>query len=171
MSDDRDALAALTEGLSSSFPLLFVGSGFSANALDKNKDPLPTGRALVRLLHERLKMPIKYELDTISREYIHQIGELDLFDLLNAKLTPDYIPAYIEDIAAFRWKRIYTTNYDSVVEISRLRRKVASHPIDCTASRYLPEKNNTTSVVHINGILDGVDFPDFAWDLYTCLTH
>ncbi|TPJ55719.1 MULTISPECIES: SIR2 family protein [unclassified Mesorhizobium] len=162
MSDDKDGLAALIEGLSSSFPLLFVGSGFSANALDKNGDRLPTGRALIRLLHEQLNIPIKYELDTISREYIHKLGEHTLFELLKAKLLPQDIPQYIGDVAAFSWKRIYTTNYDSVIEISRSRRSVASNPIDCTASQSVPEKPGNTSVVHINGILDGVDFPDFA---------
>ncbi|KAA3441817.1 hypothetical protein C7I87_33630 [Mesorhizobium sp. SARCC-RB16n] len=107
-------------------------------------------------------MPLKYELDTISREYIHQIGELDLFELLKEKLTPDEIPPYIEDITGFAWKRIYTTNYDNVIEIARSKKKINSTPIDCTASQYFLEKNNTTSVVHINGILDGVAFPDFA---------
>lgn len=151
------------------YPVLFLGSGFSSEATNSKGKFLPTGRGLANILASHIGLPEnKYELDVISREFKnstdHNGGEYNLFNLLNEVLE---ISEYSENqahILNLPWKRIYTTNYDGLVEkiLTDKDKKFKSvNLLESNGINKEPTNKNAVEIVHLNGRLSGVDFSDF----------
>jgi len=99
------------------YPILFVGSGFSANACNEEGELLPTGGKLSSLLKGCTGLSTDYPLDIISREYVEKFGEHKLLALLRERLTAKSVSEGQKTVLSLPWRRIYTTNYDNVLEI------------------------------------------------------
>lgn len=146
---------SLLEDVFAGFPVLLVGSGFSAAATNASGLPLPTGGGLSKLLHGRLAYTTTtYPLDTVSREFVRAFGEHELLALLQDRLTAATVTADQQAALTLPWKRVYTTNYDNVLELSHSWGtgtqiiNGATQPL----SELHPER---PAIIHINGRLHG----------------
>ncbi len=159
----------IAEKVHGRYPVLFLGSGFSSEAKNSKGKSLPTGRGLANILASRIGLPEnKYELDVISREFKNSEetngGEYNLFNLLNEVLEISEYSENQANVLNLPWKRIYTTNYDNVVEKIFADKKKKFAPVNLLDSNEINKNEvnkNTVEIVHLNGHLSGVEFSDF----------
>jgi hypothetical protein len=98
--------------------ILFVGAGFSTQARTANGGDLPTGAKLSELLASKLGLSTTPSLDLASEMFVHRMGEFQLVQLLRASLIATEITPEQAIFGSVPWRRVYTTNYDNVVELA-----------------------------------------------------
>lgn len=158
MSDEIDRILGK---IHSGYPILFLGSGFSAYARNKQDKNLPTGRALATLLQQELTYPTEYPLDIISREYTEKKGEKALYDLLLDRFTATQIDGSQSSLLSLPWRRLYTTNYDNVVDLASPRGAFTPSLLaDKPAAIRTPAQ-----CVYLNGRLISTNFKTFLSDI------
>jgi SIR2-like domain len=135
--------------------VLFLGAGFSADAKNRTGLPLPTGVNLVKTLAEALKLPTTPSLDIVSDMYKERIGESALARLMRDRFTAKQLTAHQVVFGQVPWRRIYTTNYDNVIELAHQDAKRPIKPITIsTPPTEVP--SNQSVCVHINGYIGDV---------------
>lgn len=99
--------------------ILFAGSGFSHGALNVNRCPIKSGSTLNEALARECNVDAnKYNLSTLSEYFLKVKSEEELIELIKRECTVTSVCQYHKVISSLPWKRIYTTNYDSVIEQS-----------------------------------------------------
>ena len=135
--------------------ILFVGAGFSRDALNKDNQGLPVGGRLSSLIAERLGLALgEHELpplEDLAQDYFSRSAH-DLFELLVSRYTAKTLTEAQSSITCRPWRRIYTTNYDNVLELAlgAAKRPYRSQTISDTPSASPPEH---TDIVHLNGFI------------------
>jgi hypothetical protein len=157
MFDLQQLMTDIAEG----FPLLLVGSGYSAAAVNATGDHLPTGGQLSHLLQDALGLAKLYPLDVLAREYKLASGEHGLLELLHTRLTATSITDSQRYIANLGWHRIYTTNYDNVVELALDGSVPRAETINVPLSREVSFSSARLPIIHVNGVLAGADIRNF----------
>jgi hypothetical protein len=145
------------------YSILFLGSGFSAYAQNKDSKPLPTGGKLLSLLKDGTKLSSDYPLDILSREYVEKFGEHGLLDLLQERLTARSVSEDQKTIISLPWRRIYTTNYDNVVEICA--QELGKKLVPATLRETADHNRSITQCVHLNGRLATVSLGNFLQEI------
>lgn len=131
--------------------ILFLGSGFSADAKNLKSEPIPTGRQLRQIFARIIAVdPDAYDLPTLAGE-ISQRPEHDLYSILYDTFTTQGISEDQKEILRLPWLRIYTTNYDDVVEYSHHQQQRYVHSY--TYNEPKPRKLHNSSVVHLHGAI------------------
>lgn len=144
--------------------VLFVGSGFSfgATSLSGGK-PLP-GRELAKELYRLADIDAEdSDLSNASQFYVQKFGEADLSQLCREMFTIRSAAAHHVEIAKVPWQRIYTTNYDDLLEKSAVeagRVITALTPAD-SPERYL---SGGKVCLHINGLITRLGVGDLSGD-------
>lgn len=141
--------------------MLFVGSGvgFLAKAADGEK--LPNGRQLADLLHQKIGItPGKHSLQRIAQHAVRKLGPDSIVELLRARLKAAVVDDRLKAIYNAPWQRIYTTNYDDAIELSRRGTSVVS---SFTLSDD-PMKAPRGAVAHLNGYIDAIKPSSFDYD-------
>ena len=106
--------------------ILFLGAGFSQSAENICGENVPLGDELRKKLANSLGVDsYKYDLKTLADEF-HSRPDLDLYKTLYDCFTINKISEHQNNILRLGWKRIYTTNYDDIVEYSYLQNN--NHP-------------------------------------------
>ena len=145
----QDAIEAALAGDA----ILFVGAGFSRGATNKANQPLPSGFELSKLLSADLGLSFSDAelppLEDLAQEYLTQNSPRDLFDLLISRYTATTFTVDQSAIASPAWRRIYTTNYDNVIELclGAAKRPFRSQTLGDTPTTPPPEH---IDVVHLN---------------------
>lgn len=96
--------------------IVLFGSGFSTASLNRLNQPMPTGTALATVLATKLGIPDKYPLTVVVGRYLDKFGSTDLTALLVEIFSAKTISPDQARVAALPWRRIYTLNYDDIVE-------------------------------------------------------
>lgn len=118
MIDKSKIPDAILEKIARGQAILFLGAGASHGAMSPSGKPAPSGNTLRDALAERFlggKMadrPLAMVADLA-------VNETSLFDVQNyvASTVDNFQPAPFHSlVASFRWKAIFTTNYDLVME-------------------------------------------------------
>ena len=102
--------------------ILFTGSGFSADAWKENGEKLCTARTLShKLLSECgfAKEDYVDDLGQASEIYKSERGTAGLVEFLKNEFTAEGLTDEQRFIANLPWLRIYTTNYDNVLQKAR----------------------------------------------------
>ena len=137
--------------------ILFLGSGFSLGAININDEPFAVASDLKARLLRRLSIAdSNYDLPTVANHFIKVRGNQELIDFLTKEFTVKETTAYQKIIANLNWQRIYTTNYDNIVEsvtANTQNRFIPVTPMD-DAITNAPIKK---LVVHLNGYIDKMD--------------
>jgi hypothetical protein len=95
--------------------VLFLGSGFSANATNIVGEKLPGGDALLDLLAKAIEeSPREHDLKSVADAYSRRF-DVSLHDILYNTFTVSSVLNYQREILSLPWARIYTTNYDDMV--------------------------------------------------------
>jgi hypothetical protein len=172
--DQKAKLASLLERYNQKDCLLFVGAGFSHSARRaqyEGQDPnLPIGGALAESLADALNEEDKSDLGDLSGQYQEKFGEHGLLKLLTGLYTSDSATDEQKEICRYKWKEIYTTNYDNVLELCHTqngtqytRYGYTNVPSDLDYKK--------TPIIHINGYIDGVDIKIFSKEIRISNTH
>lgn len=130
--------------------ILFLGSGFSMDALNiAGKNP-PNGRFLRRHFIDKLSLPenTDYDLQILTEEFANNDSKKlrdELYNMFRIRLISDTQKVILKE----NWRRIYTTNYDDIVETSRLNSRKSPDAFDISES--VPNKLPHGSVIHLHG--------------------
>ena len=133
--------------------VLFVGSGFSRSATNLEGQLLKTGAQLAEFLGKECGLSEPASLEDVAEHYVATHGTTKLVALLVrqfqvAELGPEH-PTF----GRIPWKRIYTTNYDNVVELAYRDNKRPIVPI-ALADNIRRVREESAQCVHINGFID-----------------
>jgi len=95
--------------------ILFLGSGFSADATNIVSEKLPAGQSLLERLAEAIgESPRDHDLKSVADAFSHRYDK-SIYDILYDTFTVSSVLDYQREILSLPWARIYTTNYDDMV--------------------------------------------------------
>lgn len=149
-----DQLDELKRKIQAGGAVLFVGSGFSADATSATED-LPTASRLAELIGKAGSFDSFGDLRFASDYYLSNYSPAGLIALLHRTFSVDSWHPYHSDISSAPWRRIYTTNYDLCIERSAQKNKKTIIPVDISQ----PPANFQAApnvCVHINGSLNNL---------------
>jgi hypothetical protein len=133
--------------------ILFLGAGFSLGARNNSKGgAFPLANDLAAHLMGELGEKESVPLQTASEIFIQRKGELALLTYLNEHLGIKSVAQHHELFAIPKWRRIWTTNYDAVIESAAKIVSTRIRPLPLT-SFIPPAESGVVDCVHINGYL------------------
>lgn len=135
--------------------MMFCGSGFSVGATSIIGRSLPVGSGLCKLLKKELKLEEDDDddLEYYSTKYIKKFGADELIKLLEHNFIIKDYKNYHETISNLDWRRIYTTNYDDLIEKSGKQYKRKSITL---ADEPQKNKSHKELIVHLNGSIENL---------------
>lgn len=134
--------------------ILFTGSGFSKGATNIQNDDFLTGRDLRLLLQKNIGIVEEITLGLAADMFIKQNKGVDpLISLLHKQYTAKKISNQHKLIGSVNWRRIYTTNYDNVLEIAYAENSRKLVPVTL-ANNPTQLSSKVDVCVHINGYID-----------------
>jgi hypothetical protein len=132
--------------------ILFLGAGFSAEATNTNDEDIKDVSALITYLLDKANItsPDGYDLDTAAEEFRIIHGDEETIIALHSNFRTKKYTDDQATVVTQPWRRIYTTNYDDVIETicSDNRKPITSHCMDDPVSQPMP---GTTQLLHIYG--------------------
>lgn len=167
-SSDR---AFLSERLRRGEVTLFLGAGFSLGAKNGMGASPPLGRELARLLSSEMGYEHSEEpLQTVFALAAKRLGAIKLREFLDRHFRIEECADWHGLIPTFVWRRIYTTNIDTVLDVAyRGSREQRLHRIVCPAD---PEERDQlfdkVQAIHLHGCVAETSsevtftFADFA---------
>ena len=137
--------------------ILFTGSGYSCDAKNISGNSPRIGGNLTQFLYSECGINENdYNLKSASELYSDNKGEFQLIDFLRNEYTISEVGTDHEFIASLPWKRIYTTNYDNVMELSYAKNKKLLTPIILN-EKIDHYKDKRTVCVHLNGYIERIN--------------
>jgi hypothetical protein len=132
--------------------ILFLGAGFSAEATNVNDEEIRDVSGLIDYLLDKVGITSSggYDLDSAAEEFFLVHKEQKTAEALHSNFRSKTVTADQRVIVTQPWYRIYTTNYDDVIEricteeIKPLTTLEVSDPAD-------PPMPGTTQLIHICG--------------------
>lgn len=136
--------------------ILFVGAGVGF-LMEGKRGPIPNGAVLSnRILGRKDSTPNPPTLDKAAGFAIRRGNGVEgVYNTLVENLTVVSIDPRLAELYALPWRRIYTTNYDDGIEMSRIG-KVTTN--SCTLEDGT-DKSRDGSVIHLNGQMTRVSPP------------
>lgn len=138
--------------------MLFTGAGFSRGATGSApKKELQSAWELAQLLYKECTGEEDRDgnLEDASNLYIKTNGEFALIEFLKENFTAFDITPSQEYIGSIQWKRIYTTNYDNVLDLaySRNKKRLEKVYLSRSIQNY---KGMSNMCIHLNGSIDNL---------------
>lgn len=159
----EDALKQISQGNC----VLFVGSGFSLEALNIIDSKVPGSRSLISHFLDIASITTDrddYDLETSSQEAFGTDHLSKAFEYLGKVLRCKEASSSQKNIINNPWRRIYTTNYDDVIETGA---KQAGRPYNSvTVSDPIDRHGDIMQVVHIHGSIANLTKATFRSDFY-----
>ena len=136
--------------------VLFAGAGYSRGATNRVGQPLKSAHELANHLALLAGLPDGTSLDDAAEEFINLSGEESLVRELKTEFTVNEITSAHKQIAEIPWRRIYTTNYDNVLEKAYfdLNRNLKPMTLSEEARLRGGDKVSETLCVHLNGFVE-----------------
>ena len=135
--------------------VLFAGAGFSREATNWRGNSLKSAGELATHLAEKTSLPKETPLEDAAEEFVRQHGEAQLLTSLKLEFTVSEVAQWHKDIAEVPWRRIYTTNYDNVLEKAYSDVQRTLRPVTLSQeARLRSEKSSETLCVHLNGFVE-----------------
>lgn len=137
--------------------ILFTGSGFSYGAKNVKGMPVKTGVALKQHFCDLKKLPYDYQLSEVANYFIDNTdnGEDLMIKILKEEFTIKDVTESHETVMSIPWRRVYTTNYDHVVEIAARKNGIVYNPV--TMSSPFEDPAQQSACIHINGSIEKCD--------------
>ncbi|MBQ3441743.1 MAG: SIR2 family protein, partial [Selenomonadaceae bacterium] len=147
--------------------ILFLGAGFSIGGTNKMKKSIPTATELSLQMCKELHISESNNLPIVSDRFIsdHNIGLgiSRMIDFLKSRLICTQVSDEQLTIVKLPWIRIYTTNYDNIVEIASKVSKIYRESITATTEKPKIE-NLSGAIIHMNGSIQTVTEKNFFND-------
>lgn len=138
--------------------LLFVGSGFSFGAKTLDNEPLYSASELSKRLYEACGIAENdYQLDKAAQLYSEEKGDYQLVEFLKQGFTAYEVSPNQQFIGSLPWRRIYTTNYDNIIETAYAdnRRRITSVTLSNRLHAY---KDKDKLCIHLNGYIENLTY-------------
>ena len=145
------ALPAVTT-IEAGTSILFLGAGFSADAKNIGDMEIKDVSGLIKFLLDEIEEPLDgYDLDAAAEEYVRHHGATGvekITEVLHSNFRSKEFTDEQRRIVCQPWYRIYTTNYDDVVEVICAEEKKPSRmsTFSCSIRR-------TDSLIATSGLL------------------
>jgi tetratricopeptide (TPR) repeat protein len=149
----------IDEGLEhalSGHAVLFTGAGFSFGAQNLRNETVKRGGEFADHLASRCGLPAGLSLEEASEEFALHQGDDRLIVELHEEFTAKAVASAHRAIASIPWLRIYTTNYDNVLETAAVQESVKIVPVT-TADDAAKVVKQERLCVHLNGYVDRVN--------------
>lgn len=133
--------------------ILFAGSGFSYGAKNFNDEGFKQGDELKSaLLKDCGSKESSAPLSTVADFYSEVKSPESLIAFLRSQFNVKSVADWHTKIMSIKWKRVYTTNYDSVIENASRMSSIDLQPmlVSEETSRY----NLSNVCIHLNGYID-----------------
>lgn len=170
----KDAFERALQHAISGNAILFLGAGFTVGAECIGNEPLLASRDLSKRLCKDLGIDENPDLMSTSNYYVKKKGPETLVSTLKSMYTIKKFAHFHKDILLHPWQRIYTTNYDNIVE-----KIFDEEGIDFSSAtlgndpRDIPKKSRL--ILHINGSIQRINnsslFSDFKLTTTSYLTE
>lgn len=154
--DNSLGLEELLRKISGGNAVLFLGSGFSADARGVTEEEMPMAAPLANAIGELGEFDGDGDLRYAADRYLDNHDPRALMQLLRQKFTVKTIQQHHKDIAAAPWRRTYTTNYDLCFERSAADAGKAITTVDISDAPAQYAGMNDLCV-HINGSLNSLN--------------
>ncbi|MFY3433070.1 SIR2 family protein [Achromobacter mucicolens] len=143
-------IPALVETIASGRAILFVGSGFARNAIALDGTKFPTAQALAQKIGKLGDFDSDDDLRYASEKYLRMNSGDELVRMLLDAFSVREVLPHQTVISTAPWRRIYTTNYDLVIEEAAKCAGLRIEPADLNdfPGDYLAKVN---TCVHLNG--------------------
>lgn len=135
--------------------VLFAGAGFSIGATNLRGETFKTGPQLARHLALQTTLAPETSLEDAAEEFADQFGEDRLVEELQQEFRAENVADFHKQIAERPWKRIYTTNYDDVLETAYSSISRSLRPIVLSDDIHALPKEETVCI-HFNGYVDRI---------------
>ena len=138
--------------------MLFLGSGFSFGATNSNPNnsQFKGAGALANMLLDAAGYPSRTtDLRKASSAYLRKKTPEELIVLLKQEFHATSISASHDYIGRLPWFRIYTTNYDNIMELSYNKASRRLMPITLSSPHRMNE-DYRQCCVHLNGYVDSL---------------
>lgn len=133
--------------------ILFVGAGVSHLSYLSNGDPVPSSSQLIDLL---LEQPggtgSKHPLSRIAGSVYKEKGSDFIYDIIVKHFKVGRVDDRLARLYCLPWRRIYTTNYDNSIKISRVGR----HPPSAITLDEQTSLAKLGTTVHLNGYVERI---------------
>ena len=136
--------------------ILFVGAGFSSDAINLEGKKFKRGSELAKYLSIQSGIAETSDLEDAAEAYADELGSDKLIELIQNEFTAKEIQSYHEKIATIPWKRIYTTNYDNIIETAFRNSGKRITPITLSNEIYKIPKDHCICI-HLNGYVENLD--------------
>lgn len=147
--DIDEALARALDGEA----VMFAGAGCSVGALNIMDDKIPLGGQFARILAAAISLPDDTPLEDASEAYADEFGDGALIDQIQRLFTAKTVSDSHEQLGRVPWRRLYTTNYDNVLEEAYKANSRRLTPVTATDHPHVMPKQHTVCV-HLNGYVD-----------------
>lgn len=142
---------------------LFLGAGFSIGGKNKYNKAIPTAAGLSKILCDDMGIAHNDDLSLVSGRYIGDKvkgkGLANLINLLVDHLTCTETDETQDVILGLKWNRIYTTNYDDLIEVSSEKQGKKRRSITATMAKF--SEDVASAILHINGFIRNINFDTF----------
>ena len=136
--------------------ILFVGSGFSKGATNLKNEDLKSGVELAKYFCHRCNLDEDMNLNDIAEIFLETYGKDEIIEELTKEFTVKNISSSHSIISEINWKRIYTTNYDNIIETSYAKQSKTIVSVTLNDNVYDVPKR-IYLCIHLNGFVGRLD--------------
>ncbi len=154
----------LRRALESGNCVLFVGAGLREHVLDETGKPAPDGQELARRLADHFGIDAggEYDLAVVSEIVEIRVGRSELETFIKSQLSELRPDSLVQWLTTIRWKAIFTTNYDNVLETAydlNPSPPLKAVSFGCTPELFGIDPQFEIPLYHLHGRFSGSDKP------------
>ena len=133
--------------------IVFTGAGFSLGAINLNDHEFLRGQNLANFLALKAGSHEKHTLEDAAELFLEKLDEDALIKVIKEEFTAKQIKDFQRELMVVPWKRVYTTNYDDVVEMAyRANGKIINSATSPDDVHVFPK--DQPICVHLNGYVE-----------------
>lgn len=144
----RDAIDLALDGEA----ILFCGAGFAHGATAVNGQAVYNGATLAASLGDACGLGTEAGLEDAAEAFLEDFGSTKLIDVLEGGCKCGKLSAHHKVLGQVPWKRIYTTNYDNIMEMARAESGLKTRPV--TLNDRIESVRTNNLCVHLNGYIE-----------------
>tara|TARA_R110002020_G_scaffold78439_1_gene197243 strand:- start:353 stop:2776 length:2424 start_codon:yes stop_codon:yes gene_type:complete len=153
MLEDNPPLRHAIQSIADGNSVLFTGAGFSIGATSLLGE-VPSAGSLCTEICRRLERGFNENLQQISFDFEMRFGLEELKELIKRSFTVTEALDHQKLICNMPWRRIYTTNYDNLIEFSL--RSEGANPAEVSNLNPALFRYSKTRTIHLNGFVDHI---------------
>lgn len=143
--------------------ILFLGSGFCKGAINAAGREFPLGSELcARMINDghidvsQDSLEDQKDCEYIAERYLEKNQKMDLVRFLTREFTCETCSKSQETIASVNWKKIYTTNYDDVMEVASRRQRMTQRTSVIPETSLADIAGARHAIIHMNGYVGNI---------------